>query len=501
MKTFNSIIRYISYSLATLWVLTNVSTASAESVRLHGYAEDYAGYHIEFYRYADYITHSRELMGVVMVDSTGHFDYSFDVEDVTYAFLDLSSYRAHIYIEPGVEYEVTLPPFRPRPDADRFNPFYQPENIELGIVNSTGCLNEAIRNYDIFFNSVYHRNAIDMVRSRNIKKSEEIAALCDSVADAQKCEHPYFKRYVKYRGVQIFVTPRLRSVRTVLQQKFSGEEVAYEVPSYWDALGLVGQSFIASHSRTKQGSALKAVLGYNPPSFADLSDALVGDTAVFSNTAMREAVLLKGIYDGYYTGYFNSGLTDTLLITATNQAMCEGSRKIAFDILQKKNRLKPGTLAPDFVLLDREGKEHSLAEMRGKFVYLAFMHTQNYSCMKDIPALSSIQRKYKRDMIVVGIMTDEATDNLDKYFENKKIEWTLLSYNYMQSVVLDYGVESLPTYYIIDPEGRVAVSPAPAPTENFESTVAGEMQKYKRESLRKRPQKERTIYDIVNYSY
>ena len=473
---------------------------SAASVRLHGIARDYSGYSLEIYRYADYITHSRELIGVVMVDSTGSFDYSFDVSEITYAFIDLSSYRAHIYLEPDVDYEVVLPPFRPRPDADRFNPFYQPENIELGIANSTGCLNEAIRNYDVFFNSVYHRNVVDMVRGRNIRKSDELISLCDSAALAQHCDHEYFKRYVNYRDVQIYATSRLRSFRNVIYSQFSNDEVAYNVPSYWDALGLIGQSFIASYVKTKQGTHLAKALDYSPVSFDDLSAAMLNDT-IFFNDDVRESLLLKGIYDGFYTGYFGGGLTDTLLISATNQAKCDRSRKIAFDILQKKNRLKPGTMAPDFVLLDLDGKEHSLSDMRGKFVYLAFMHTQNYSCVKDIPALSGLQRKYRRDMLVVGIMTDEESDKLGPFFKNKKIEWTVLSYNYMQSVVLDYGVESLPTYFIIDPEGRVAVSPAPAPTENFEQAIAGEIKKYKRENSRRNPQKQRSVYDLVDYSY
>lgn len=485
----------------TLMLLFAAFNSTKATVRLHGVAEDYAGYHLEIYKYADYITRMRELVGVVMVDSIGQFDYSFDVDDVTYVFLDLSSYRAHIYMEPNTEYEVALPPFRPRPDADRFNPFYQPEDIELGIINSTGCLNEAIRNYDLFFNSVYHKNAVEMVRGRNIRKADELTSLCDSVAQLQHCDHPYFQKYVKYRSAQIYATPRLRSTRTVIAQKFANEDVAYEIPSYWDALGLVGQSFIASYSRMKIGDHLKKVLEYNPPTFADFSDALLNDT-VFNNDNMREAFLLKGIYDAYYTGFFGSGLTDTLLITATNQAVSQSSKKIAFDILQKKNKLKPGTKAPEFVLLDVNGKEHSLSEMRGKFVYLAFMHTQNYTCMKDIPALSGIQRKYKRDMIVVGIMTDEESDKLGTYFAKKKIEWTMLSYNYMQSVVLDYGVESLPTYFVIDPEGRIAISPAPAPSDNFEAAIAGEIKKYKREVQRKNPTKSKSIYDMVSsHSY
>ncbi len=482
--------------LIAVALIASASAISAGNVRLHGVAPDYAGYHIEIYRYADYITHIRELVGVMMVDSVGSFDYSFEADSVEYIFLDLSSYHAHLFVEAGINYEVILPPFRLRPDADRFNPFYKPEDIELGISNDKSQLNEAIRNYDLFFNAHYHSNAVDMVRSRNTRKADELIAQSDSVARLQKCNHPYFKEYVKYREVQIYATPRLRSASAVIQQKFAHEAVAYSVPSYWDALGLIGQSFISSHVRTKQGATLKKVLGNRPLSFADISNALLADT-IFANNEMREAFILKGIYDGYYTGYFSSGLSDTLLTTATEQAVGQHSKKIALDILQKKNRLKPGTMAPDFTLLGADGKEHSLSELRGKFVYLAFMHTQNYSCLKEMPALSGIQRHYKRDMYVVGIMTDEESNQIGSYSNNKKIEWLMLSYNIMQNVVLDYGVETMPSYFLIDPEGRISLSPAPSPSENFEQTINSVMKRYKSESLRRRPEKEKTIYDIV----
>ena len=118
----------ILFALSTILFSGHIGNAT-NTVRLHGVAEDYSGYHIEIYRYADYITRMRELIGVVMVDSVGAFDYTFESDNVEYVFLDLSSYRAHVFTEPGTDYEVALPPFRPRPDADRFNPFYQPEDI------------------------------------------------------------------------------------------------------------------------------------------------------------------------------------------------------------------------------------------------------------------------------------------------------------------------------------------------------------------------------------
>lgn len=479
-----------------IFLLTALAHIATATVRIYGNAPEYAGYNLELYRYADYITHNRELVTVLSIDSIGRFDREIELDQTTYAFLELGTYMAYIYLEPNMEYEIALPPFSPRPDADRFNPYYQPELVELGIRNQTSCLNESIRNFDYYFNSHYHPAAPSLVRLRNVRLADRIIANCDSIARLQNCDNDYFQQYVRFKNAQTYATPRLRSVRNVLNRRFASEETAYNQPAYWEAFGLIGQNFIASYVATRSGLELKTALTKRPLSFNDLSEALKKDT-VFENDALRETLVLKGIYDGYYTNYLADGLTDSLLISATHQAVREETKMIALNILNKKNKLRVGTKAPDFVLLDMQGREHKLSDLQGKFVYLAFLHTDNYACVKDFPALSSLQRKYRNDLIVVGIMTNEETDKLDGYFKTKKVEWTILSYNYMQTVVLNYGIQTLPSYFIIDPDGKIARSPAPAPTEDIQKAIAECMLDYKRASLKRNPQEMKDIYKLA----
>lgn len=62
---------------------------------------------------------------------TGSFCFEADIDEITYAVVDLSYYEAYIYLEPGAKYVVSLPPYRLRPGADRFNPYYEPSPIRL----------------------------------------------------------------------------------------------------------------------------------------------------------------------------------------------------------------------------------------------------------------------------------------------------------------------------------------------------------------------------------
>lgn len=470
--------------------------AAAAPVRLYGVAKQYAGYRIEVERYTDFISQSRSLLAVVEFDAEGRFDIEFDIPDVEYAFMDLGKYRAYIYLEPGVDYEIVMPPLQLRPESERFNPFYVPEPLELGIANETGSLNEAIRNYDAFFDANYHVKAIAMVRSRNVGIANKLMQQSDSVAAAQNCSHPYFAKYVRYRNAQIYASPRLRMVQRVASEYFNADSVLYNVPSYWDALRLTFDSFLPRYLRGRNGKAMASAIAAN--SFAAMADTLATDTA-YSNRQFCEALVLKCIYDAYYTGQISYGATDTLLVSAVATAQSPSNVDMARNMLTKKNRLRTGTQAPSFNLFDINGDEVTLDKFRGRFVYLAFLHTDNYACRKDFVALSGLHKKYRRDVAVVGILTNEDATNLDKYFSRRTYPWTVLSFNAQQSVVLDYQVGSLPAYYLIDPEGRMALAPAPAPTEQVEKSFAEQMLRYKQEKLRRKPEKNKSIYDIVIY--
>jgi peroxiredoxin len=113
--------------------------------------------------------------------------------------------------------------------------------------------------------------------------------------------------------------------------------------------------------------------------------------------------------------------------------------------------------APNFTLKDEDGKSVQLSDYRGKVVLLNFWATWCGPCKIEIPWFVEFERKHKdQGFAVVGISMDEDGWQVVKPFvSDAGINYRILMAN--DSVAQLYGgVDSLPTTFIIDRDGRIA---------------------------------------------
>jgi peroxiredoxin len=119
---------------------------------------------------------------------------------------------------------------------------------------------------------------------------------------------------------------------------------------------------------------------------------------------------------------------------------------------------KDRRLAPDFSLKDATGATVKLSDYRGKVILLNFWATWCGPCQIEIPWLIDFQQTYKdRDFAVLGIsMDDDGWDSVKPYLQQKKLNYRVMIGT--QLISEQYGgVDSLPTTFVIDREGRIAV--------------------------------------------
>jgi len=132
-------------------------------------------------------------------------------------------------------------------------------------------------------------------------------------------------------------------------------------------------------------------------------------------------------------------------------------------VLQKKRKLKPGNTAPDFTLMQANGKKLKLAEMRGKYVLIDFWASWCVPCRKAIPHLKTVYAKYKsKGFEIISLSADQNQEAWKKALQQEKMPWLQVVDEFPEkfapSVVGNlYEVKFLPFYVLLDKAGKILV--------------------------------------------
>lgn len=130
--------------------------------------------------------------------------------------------------------------------------------------------------------------------------------------------------------------------------------------------------------------------------------------------------------------------------------------------------LKEGDKAPNFAALDQNGKQHTLAGYRGKWILLYFYPKDSTpGCTKEACSFRDEFSDLKGKVEVLGVSHDRVESHA-KFASKHQLPFALLS-DPQKKIIEDYGAKGFfftkRISYLIDPEGRIAkaypsVSPA-----------------------------------------
>jgi len=481
----------LSFFIAFL--LSSVGIAQTDNVTIKGNAKQYAGFNLSLRHYANYISYKSEELGNFKVDEDGNFSLSFYISGITYTYMDLGVLRGFMYLEPGKTYEIILPPYTPIREADRFNFYFNHEKIVIGIKNADAlALNKNINQFDDEYNFLFNKNAFKLFNKRDVKLTDKLVARLDSMFPGIGNE--FFDNYKQFRYAKLYMLSMKRQERRVISKFYSRAVVGFENPAYWETFSLLFKDFFTGYFTSKKGEALKTAYT-DSTDFKALSGALESDT-LYAQREFREVVLLKALYDAFYSGHFNKDKIIAILKSATKQGGTDRIRKVAGELFKKVTHLQIGTPAPDFSLYNINGKKRSLSSYKGRFVYLNFCNSENHECKKDFQLLDTFSKRMRRDLTIVSIATDRDVAKLETFVKSHRYKWDFLYFGDQANVIFDYDIRILPTYILIDPDGNILMSPAPAPEENFVAKFYEAAKNYRYKKLRKEHPKEKSIYDF-----
>ena len=132
--------------------------------------------------------------------------------------------------------------------------------------------------------------------------------------------------------------------------------------------------------------------------------------------------------------------------------------------------LKKGQPSPKFNYPDINGKNVSLDDLKGKYVYVDVWATWCGPCKREIPFLKELDEEYKgKDLAIVSLSIDKM-ENKDKWLKMVKEQQLqgiqiLADKDWNSEFVTSYNITGIPRFILIDPEGNIYNSNAPRPSD------------------------------------
>jgi len=112
--------------------------------------------------------------------------------------------------------------------------------------------------------------------------------------------------------------------------------------------------------------------------------------------------------------------------------------------------------APDFELVDTDGRVHRLSDYRGRTVIINFWTTWCPPCREEIPSMNRAWEALRDDgVMMLAINMGEDEDTIFVFTADYPADFPLLM-DLDGRVIADWPVKGLPTTYIVAPDGSLA---------------------------------------------
>ena len=115
-----------------------------------------------------------------------------------------------------------------------------------------------------------------------------------------------------------------------------------------------------------------------------------------------------------------------------------------------------GHPAPDFTLVDLEGKTVRLSDFRGKVVFLNFWATQCLPCLVEMLNMEELYQEYRGQGVeIIGVDIGEPKSTVSNFIEENGYSWTFVIDTTGEVFIGEYQVIGVPSSFFIDKDGII----------------------------------------------
>ncbi len=134
--------------------------------------------------------------------------------------------------------------------------------------------------------------------------------------------------------------------------------------------------------------------------------------------------------------------------------------------------LNKGDPSPIFNYQNQYGKNVSLVDLKGKYVYIDVWATWCGPCKKEIPYLKQMDEVYKGKNIAFVSLSIDKMEHKDKWLkmiedEDLKGIQIMADKDWNSDFVTAYNITGIPRFILVDQEGNIVNSNAPRPSDPY----------------------------------
>ena len=436
----------------------------AQQVTIKGSAPSYEYKEICVWAVNDYISHTQRKLTYSIVDSAGNFLLELTTKEIQYITLQVDKSIASMYMEPNANYEVIMH----LPDSTTYANKNLMHDVELSIkLKSKTEINALTMDFDKRFDEFTTYYLPNFVKRAPKPAIDSFKIAIEKYYSDVK--NNYLNTYVDY-SIASLEEKTNYSEQKLFETYLDKKPIQYNNPEYMNFFNTFFKQKLYNFSLTKKGQSLSFQIN-NRGSFKGAMLVLEQDQFL-KNDTIRELVLLKGLMESYYDNSFSKTSIVGILKQIAEESIIPVHQQIANNILNSFSKLKPGALAPTFTLPDKTGKTISLDELRTKkYIYLTFFDNTCSECIPQMKVIAALKKTYGERVVFVSIMTSKNASDLKNFCaKNPSFDWTFL-YDITDEIKSAYEIQSLPSYYLINPDGHFIQAPAESPNGDIDRAL------------------------------
>ncbi|WP_207420470.1 TlpA family protein disulfide reductase [Desertivirga brevis] len=186
----------------------------------------------------------------------------------------------------------------------------------------------------------------------------------------------------------------------------------------------------------------------------DFADGPIKEELLFQNTLQ---LICGSINDDKY-------LKDYLSV-----AKDPGYRELVQLRYDKLKLVSPGSEAPLFSYKDQTNHTVSLSNFRGSYVFLDVWATWCSPCKQELPYLKEIEQRYQHQnirFVSVSVDMQAHRERWLQFVKEQNLPGTQLiaDRDFRSDFIQAFGINTIPRFVLIDPDGRIVDSNAPRPS-------------------------------------